>query len=80
MVAYEFYSPDKIKGYELIGILPERRRNPKRITRNSVLRWGRMLLPINGNGKGILVQKVLINESTGKFFQVDLSSKAYKAS
>jgi hypothetical protein len=41
MVGYEFYWHDPIKGYELIGVLPERRGNPKRITRKSVLNWGR---------------------------------------
>jgi len=43
MVTYEVYSYDKMKGYELIGILPERRKDPKRITKESVLKWGRML-------------------------------------
>lgn len=40
MVAYEFYWHDPIKGYQLIGVLPERRRNPNRITKESVLNWG----------------------------------------
>ena len=41
MVGYEFYWHDPIKGYQLIGVLPERRRNPKRITKESVLNWGK---------------------------------------
>lgn len=41
MVGYEFYWHDPIKGYELIAVLPERRRNPKRINKKSVLNWGR---------------------------------------
>jgi len=41
MVAYEFYWHDPIKGYQLIGVLPERRRNPNRITKESVLNWGK---------------------------------------
>jgi hypothetical protein len=40
MVSYEFYLRDPIKGYQLVGVLPERRRNPKRITEESVLNWG----------------------------------------
>jgi hypothetical protein len=32
MVAYEFYWRDPIKGYQLVGVLPERRKNPARIT------------------------------------------------
>ena len=41
MIGYEFYWHDPIKGYQLIGVLPERRRNPKRITKESVLNWGK---------------------------------------
>ena len=41
MVGYEFYWHDPIKGYELIAVLPERRKNPKRITKKSVLNWGK---------------------------------------
>ena len=40
MVAYELYWLDPIKGYQLIGVLPERRRDPKRISKESVLNWG----------------------------------------
>ena len=40
MIGYELYWRDPIKGYQLIGVLPERRRNPKRITKKSVLDWG----------------------------------------
>jgi hypothetical protein len=40
MIGYELYWRDPIKGYQLIGVLPERRRNPKRITIKSVLDWG----------------------------------------
>ena len=40
MVAYELYWLDPIKGYQLIGVLPERRTDPKRISKESVLNWG----------------------------------------
>ena len=39
MVAYEFYRFDKLKGRDLIAILPERRRTPERITEESVMKW-----------------------------------------
>ena len=41
MVGYELYWRDPIRGYQLIGVLPERRRNQKRITRESVLNFGK---------------------------------------
>lgn len=37
---YEFYWRDPKKGYQIIGVLPERRKNPVRITKESVLNWG----------------------------------------
>jgi hypothetical protein len=39
MVAYEFYWRDPVKGYQLIGVLPERRKKPARITQESILNW-----------------------------------------
>jgi len=44
MIAYEFYWRDPIKGYQLIGVLPEKRKNIKRITYESIMKWGKMLL------------------------------------
>ena len=44
MIAYEFYWRDPIKGFQLIGILPEKRKNIKRITYDSIINWGKMLL------------------------------------
>ena len=39
MIAYEFYCRDETGEGHLIGILPERRKNPERITKESILRW-----------------------------------------
>jgi hypothetical protein len=44
MIAYEFYWHEKGKNDHLIGILPERRRNPERITKESIMKWVRMVL------------------------------------
>jgi hypothetical protein len=41
MVAYQFYLWDTFKGYELVGVLPERRHNPERITEESIINWGK---------------------------------------
>jgi hypothetical protein len=46
MIAYEFYLPDgneRLEG-KLIGILPERRHDPKRITSESIMGWGKKVL------------------------------------
>ncbi len=43
MRAYEFYLRDKEEDH-LIGILPERRDNQERITRESIMNWGKKIL------------------------------------
>ncbi len=44
MVAYEVYWRDETGKEHLIGILPERRRNPERIAKESPLNWGRKVI------------------------------------
>ncbi len=41
MVAYKFYLRNPIMGFEFIGVLPERRRDPERISDEFILNWGR---------------------------------------
>jgi hypothetical protein len=43
MLVYEFYLWDREGKADLIGILPERRKNDLRITQASVMRWGMMV-------------------------------------
>ena len=43
MVAYEFYFNDGHEEDSLIGILPERRKNRRRITQKSIMKWGSWL-------------------------------------
>ena len=42
MVAYSFYLDDGREEASLIGILPERRRSRRRVTRKSILKWGEL--------------------------------------
>ena len=71
MVAYELFSFDEKKGYEFIGILPERRKDPKRITKESVLNWGRMILGTNTDGKKIFFKCMKIDDVSGETFEVN---------
>lgn len=50
MTAYEFYFEDGEGTPHFFGILPERRKNPERITHESIMNWGRTVL---GNREGI---------------------------
>jgi len=53
-----------------LGILPERRRDPQRITDASVMNWGKMLLADNRSEESIFYDTVTISEYTGRFFRV----------
>jgi len=44
MIAYEIYRRVLSGDDRLLGILPERRRNPQRISKESVMRWARLLI------------------------------------
>jgi len=69
MVAYEFYWRDPIKGFELIGTLPERRRNPRRITHKSVINWGKKIIGENTDFDNIFFYQVTIDETTGEILK-----------
>jgi hypothetical protein len=58
MIAYEFYWRDGSMQEHFIGILPERRRNPERITTNSILNWGRGVMGANSGIKEIYFVRV----------------------
>ena len=61
-MAYEFYWLDEIGETHLVGILPERRKDPNRITRESIMNWVKKII---GNGikvNEIFFSKVTINE------------------
>ena len=76
-MAYELYLYDEIKGYELIGILPERRKDPKRITKESVLKWGRMLLGDGTDDKNIFFKQIKIDHMTGQIFEGNMVFNNY---
>ena len=72
MLAYELFSYDEKNGYNFIGILPERRKNPERITKESVINWGRTILGSNADGKEIFFKSITIDDITGKTFEANL--------
>ena len=69
MVAYEFYWCDPVKGYELVGVLPERRKNPERITKKSVMGWVEKVFGHHLSPEDIYFIQVTINVYTGKIFR-----------
>jgi hypothetical protein len=49
MVAYEFYCRLNTGAEQWIGILPERRRDSKRVSRQSIMNWIVKVLPDYSN-------------------------------
>jgi len=60
-VAYEFYWRDETGKEHLVGILPERRKNPERITEESILNWGWKVIGSHSDVKNIYFVKVEID-------------------
>jgi hypothetical protein len=60
-VGYEFYCRDEIGKEHIIGILPERRKNPERITEESILNWGRKIIGSHPDVKNIYFVQVKMN-------------------
>ena len=58
MVVYEFYWRDETGKEHLIGILPERREKPERITNNSILDWGWNIIGDHSDAKNIYFVQV----------------------
>jgi hypothetical protein len=62
VIGYELYCWRDPKGYELIGVLPERRKNPQRFTKESVLNWGQKYFGIQLNPNDTYFIEVEIRE------------------
>ena len=73
MKGYELYWRDPIKGYQLIGVLPERRSNPKRITKESVTNWGKIYFDWNLKENYMFFFQVAIDKNTGRIFRTNPS-------
>jgi len=66
MLAYEFYYRDDTERSQLIGILPERRKDPQRITSDSIMNWVEKVLGSNWDISKIIFVKVMIDNKTGE--------------
>jgi hypothetical protein len=66
MLAYELYTFNKKKGYEMVGVLPERRKDPLRITEDSITNWGKTLLGDDEDSKNIFFRRVAIDGLSGR--------------
>jgi hypothetical protein len=71
MLAYELYTFNKKEGYEFIGLLPERRKNPTRMTEDSVMSWGKTLFADNVDSKNMFFKRVIL-DNNGRILWVNL--------
>ena len=66
MTAYEFYWRDEEHGTHLIGILAERRKNPERVSRESVMNWVQKVLGDEIGINNVFFVQVTIDQKTGE--------------
>ena len=66
MIVYKFYLRDAINGDIFLGALPERRRNPQRVseesTEESVINWGRTYFGKNAKDEDIYFIETVLEE------------------
>jgi len=74
MGAYEFYWRDPKGRFLRVGVLSERRKNPVRITSQSVMNWGKMFLGSDVDSKDIFFKWVTIETLADGIFWHDLSN------
>jgi hypothetical protein len=77
MVAYEIHWLDEMGRDHLIGILPERRRKPERITLGSIFGWVRKYVP--DKYYSISITPISFGKSWEGEFLSNRSFRAYEA-
>ena len=78
MVVYELYWLNPTGEYQIIGVLPERRKNPMRITKDSVMNWGKMVLGDAADGANIFFKRLTIDNLADRILWHDLSNPLIK--
>jgi hypothetical protein len=71
MTAYEFYWRDEENRAHLIGILAERRKNPERVSRESVMNWVKKVLGDEVGINNVFFVQVTIDQKTGQISETN---------
>jgi len=66
MMAYAFYWLEEIDKVHFIGLLPERRKNPERITQESISNFARTILGNEVDIDDLFFIEIKLDESTGQ--------------
>jgi hypothetical protein len=73
-IGYEFYWRDDIQGYQFVRAVAERRRDPARITRESIMNLGRTIFGKHTDMDNVLVVTMTSDRGT-RIFSFLASSK-----
>ena len=63
MLAYEYYCTDETDRVHFIGIISERRKNLERITDESILNWGKIILGKNAGLGNLFFVQITIDDT-----------------
>jgi hypothetical protein len=75
MVAYALYLFENIEEVHFIGLLPERRKDPKRITQQSISNFLRTFLGNKADIDNLFFLEITLDESTGGMIQPESSNR-----
>jgi hypothetical protein len=64
MMAYAFYWLEEIDKVHFIGLLPERRKNPERISQGSISDFGRTILGNEAEVDNLFFIEIMLDEGT----------------
>ncbi len=73
MVAYSIYALEEIEKVHFIGLLPERRKNPERITQESISCFVRTFLGNEGDIDNLFFIEITLDHRTGEITQSEPS-------
>ena len=69
MIAYKFFLLDAMKNrFDHVGVLPERRMDPERITDESIVNWGRKYFGKDAKDEDIFFTESVLEDSDKGFF------------
>ena len=69
IIAYDFCFRNALSGYQFLGILPERRKDPRRITNGSIKKLGRKIIGRATDSKELSFTQVTIDRDTDRIIR-----------
>ena len=79
MIAYSFYWLEEIDKVHFVGLLPERRNNPERITQQSISNYGRIIVGNEAHIDDLFFLEMELDENTGQILWPESSVRLTQA-